>query len=409
VNDLNSQMSARMRQRTGLLQMRSDAARAETHGEIVPLIVPLEQIVIDEGIQVRVAGLNAEKVAQYAVVFEEGGEFPPVVVFRDEETDELYLGDGFHRLAAAERAGLDEIEVEVRPGGYDAAVEHAEEANLTHGLNLSTRDKRFILERRIRRGHEWASWSNRALAAALGVDEGTIRNWRKALEKMTAENSAVAPTKRVGVDGREYDVSRIQDANRRRAEERRKAQRVEYVRDPAIDQTVEAWDEPVLEVEEPEPPSVPGEDALYEAHRMTPRGHETMAGESDTQPVDPTIRRAIVEALSHIERYHRPLLVEHVARQCSVRAKVVSETLRALEAQGVVVQQGLAVGLAGDIAPGDLVIPELPHVVRLQRAAVEHIEEAARILHELGKGDDAEWFSQYALDLCDEWGIEDAI
>jgi len=343
MSDIDSRMNARMQQRTGLLRMRSNAARAETRGEIEPVMVPLEQITIDEDIQVRVAGLDAEKVAQYAVVFEEGGEFPPVVVFRDQETNELYLADGFHRVAAAEKAGLAEIEAEVRPDGREAAIEYAEEANLAHGFALTTRDKRYIFERRIKRGHEWATWSDGAIARALGVDRKTVGNWRRQLET-TGEISPVTGP-RVGADGRVYEVDHVQEENRRRAEERRKAQRVEYVRDPAIDQTVGAWDEPAIEYEEPEPPFLPGEAALHEAHGMTPRGRETVAGEGDARPVDPTIRRAIIEALSHIERYHRPLLVEHVARQCGVNVRVAAETLRALETQGVVERQGLAVRL----------------------------------------------------------------
>ena len=217
--DYKSLINARV-QRAGeqmdLRALQRQAAQNETVEWDTTLSIPLENIVIDERIQVRVAGLDQERVEQYALAMEEGAEFPPVVLFREGET--LYLADGFHRVAAAWQAEKEKIRAEVRPGGYEAAQDYAEEANLNHGLELSTRDKRNIFERRVQRGHEWSTWSNRALAAALGVDEGTIRNWRKALSR--AENSAPASTKRIGADGKVYDVSGIQAANEQRAQER---------------------------------------------------------------------------------------------------------------------------------------------------------------------------------------------
>lgn len=238
-------MLNRARRAGDLLALRDEAARIERGTQDATVLLPLADITVDEQVQVRVAGLDAETVAAYATIFAEGGEFPPVVVFRDERNGALYLADGFHRVAAARKAGLTEIAAEVRPGGLAGAVEYAEEANLTHGLNLTMRDKRAILERRIARGHEWASWSNVRLAAALGVDEGTIRKWRRA---MTSENSEVAPAKRVGADGRVYDVTNIQKANRQRTTSKPTPR---YVPDPDVDQTaaeddglqeISAWD-----------------------------------------------------------------------------------------------------------------------------------------------------------------------
>ena len=46
----------------------------------------------------------------------EGGlRFPPVILFTD-GADFYWLGDGFHRVFAARKAGLTEITAEVRPG-----------------------------------------------------------------------------------------------------------------------------------------------------------------------------------------------------------------------------------------------------------------------------------------------------
>jgi hypothetical protein len=122
-------------------------------------------------------------------------------------------------LPEDERIEIAPLKAEIRTGGRSAAAECAEEDNLTHGLELSTRDKRNIFERRFERGHEWTGWSNRRLAAALGVDERTVRRWR---EELTAAFAAVEPQQRVGADGRVYDVSNIQAANEQRAQQQTK-------------------------------------------------------------------------------------------------------------------------------------------------------------------------------------------
>jgi len=157
------------------------------------------------------------------------GPFPPIDVHRDTETDALYLSAGFQRTAAARMAsdrliadgqqGIDAVPVRVRPGGWDAALEFAEADNLEHGRPLSNRDKRHLFERRLARGHGWVQASDRAIARELGVDHKTVGNWRRTIS--TGENSPVSTTERVGSDGRTYNVSNIQEANRERAEPQR--------------------------------------------------------------------------------------------------------------------------------------------------------------------------------------------
>jgi len=218
MSDYKSQMNARLQraiQQGGVRAIQRQAAQNETVELDTTQWVLLENIEIDERIQVRVGGLDQDKVREYAVVMSEGGTFPPVVLFREGET--LYLADGFHRVAAAQRAGKSQIRAEVRPGGFAGAVEYAEDANLTHGFALSTRDKRNIFERRVRRGHEWEVTSDREVARQLGVDHKTISNWRRALAG--GENSPPESTHRLGADGKVYDVSNIRAANQERVKE----------------------------------------------------------------------------------------------------------------------------------------------------------------------------------------------
>ncbi len=243
LKDAMSNRSDRAAIRTGLREMQRQAARAQAGDADTVVWIPLKDLKVDPRIQVRVNGLDFERVQQYAlamVAYEGWGTFPPLDVFRDPETNELRIAGGFHRnggipianqlLEEEKKSLITEAPCKVHPGGIDEAIEFAEEDNLKHGLNLTTRDKRGIYVRRMGiLDHPWQEWSNRRVAGELGVDEGTIRHWKEALFSLTAENSALrenegkkGPEKRVGADGRQYRVDRVQKAAQKRAQSQSK-------------------------------------------------------------------------------------------------------------------------------------------------------------------------------------------
>lgn len=227
-------MASRRRQGQRHLDARStmtavDAANA-MYGEA--RVIPLEQITIDPAIQVRVDGLDMNRVEQYAELLLAGGEFKdPIVCFQD--GDKLLLSAGFHRHAAYllaqarwtnlpedERVPLKPLKIERRDGGRLAALRHAEKDNLAHGLDLKPKDKKNILARRYEREDETIHLSDRILAAEFGVSHPTIAAWRREIIKSTGKNFPVDAPLRVGADGKVRDVSGIQAANEQRAQER---------------------------------------------------------------------------------------------------------------------------------------------------------------------------------------------
>jgi hypothetical protein len=66
------------------------------------------------------AHLNATRVERYAGMLE---ALPPVAVF-DTPEGGLLLVDGYHRLAAARRCGLETVEAEVRSGSRHDALQY---------------------------------------------------------------------------------------------------------------------------------------------------------------------------------------------------------------------------------------------------------------------------------------------
>ena len=139
--------------------------------------IPLRFIRQDARTQAR-AGMNHDVVEAYAAKMVDGAKFPPVVLFQDQ--DHYWLGDGFHRVAAAEKAGKKNINAEIREGAFRDAWLHSIGANDNHGARLTNADKRhaviMLLQDEI-----CGLWPNRRLAVLANVSDQFVSNMRKEL------------------------------------------------------------------------------------------------------------------------------------------------------------------------------------------------------------------------------------
>ena len=163
-------------------------------------LIPIASIRIDGGTQPR-AAINFEAVFDYMDAMTDGAEFPPVVVFYDGAN--YWLADGFHRVKAAEQAGNEETACDLHQGTQQDAQWYSFGANKTNGLRRTNDDKHRAVKAALAHP-SGAQLSNRQIAAHVGVDEGTVRNWR---EKLTAEIPQ-SPTRK-GRDGRTINVANI--------------------------------------------------------------------------------------------------------------------------------------------------------------------------------------------------------
>jgi hypothetical protein len=102
--------------------------------------VPLRRLTLDKAMQPR-EKIDGATVDRYAELLLEGVALPPVVVVLDGEK-QFWLGDGFHRVYAHEKAGLREIEAEVHIGSKIDAILIALRANAEHGRPRSDKDLR---------------------------------------------------------------------------------------------------------------------------------------------------------------------------------------------------------------------------------------------------------------------------
>lgn len=203
-------MASRRQQRMSPIEALEVVTAHPTEGK--PQLVPLADIAVDQSIQVRVDGLNEERVETYMTAISNGEQLPPVVLFRLEDGT-LLLSSGFHRHEAHKRLERLDISAEIREGTRRDAVTFAFEDNKNHGLPLTNKDKKAYLLARLK-DETWAGISQRELARQLGVHHDTVGSWIKE-SSMTGGNPPVR-TQVVGKDGRVYNTANITEANRAR-------------------------------------------------------------------------------------------------------------------------------------------------------------------------------------------------
>jgi hypothetical protein len=150
----------------------------------------------DPGIQQRV-GIAPALVDDYAETIADWIERAPVVVFDDGQPG-YWLADGFHRVAAAERSGLDTIPAAVRQGTRRDAMLFAVGANRMQGQRPTRADKRRAVETLLA-DPEWSAWSDRRIADEAGVSPTTVGNIRREVEVSSLDTCGQAPTDVAGV------------------------------------------------------------------------------------------------------------------------------------------------------------------------------------------------------------------
>ena len=126
---------------------------------------------IDGGTQFRVV-IDEAVVKDYAAKMKEGKRFPAVVAFQDSD-GVLWLGDGFHRHAAAVLNNADSIEVDVRSGTRRDAILFSLSANAEHGLRRTNDDIRKAVAFCLR-DPELRLLGQREIAALCGCTQGGV-------------------------------------------------------------------------------------------------------------------------------------------------------------------------------------------------------------------------------------------
>ncbi|MEU7874933.1 ParB N-terminal domain-containing protein [Dactylosporangium sp. NPDC049140] len=123
-------------------------------------------------------------------------QLPPIIVHRAT----MRVIDGMHRLGAARLRGDDLVRARYFDGTEQEAFVLAVRTNIAHGLPLSADDRTRAMERII---GSYPGWSDRAIAAAVGLGPRTVAKFRL---RMQREDRADEARTRTGRDGRTRPV-----------------------------------------------------------------------------------------------------------------------------------------------------------------------------------------------------------
>jgi len=190
--------------------------------------VPLDLIRTDGDTQPRVT-LDQILIEEYAWSYgNRQPEMPPIDVFLDGET--LWLADGFHRHAAAGKAGAKRISCHVRKGSLNDARWYSYKANQEHGLRRSSADKAKAVKGALQHPNG-ATLSDSQIAVHVGVSDKTIAKYRADLE---STSEIPKSNSRTGRDGRTTDTSRIGKGQEARQKLQRWIIGMDVVPDPIV-------------------------------------------------------------------------------------------------------------------------------------------------------------------------------
>lgn len=138
-------------------------------------VLEISSISTNSGTQTRI-GISEATVAEYAEAMIAGYRFPPIVVFRG--GGKLILGDGFHRIRAARRAGFAKIAAELRAGDRLDALRFSLGCNHKHGVRRTNEDKRHAVALALR---EFGQMSDRIVSGICCVSVTFVGNVRRQL------------------------------------------------------------------------------------------------------------------------------------------------------------------------------------------------------------------------------------
>lgn len=143
--------------------------------------VPLKDLKLDGSIQPR-TDISPAIVKKYAEDMQTN-DFPPITIF-DIGQKKMIIADGSHRFLAAIELNEETIKADVIKGTKVEAFLFASTANRSHGLQLSTKDFKNIIEKFLN-FKELEDWTDTKIAAHLRCSQSYVSRVRRKLSPET--------------------------------------------------------------------------------------------------------------------------------------------------------------------------------------------------------------------------------
>ena len=158
-------------------------------------LLDIKNIRTDGGTQHR-ARPYADVIDEYAEHYRDNKKMPPLDIMFDGKYN--WLWNGFHRMAAAIKAGKRTINVEIVRGSQHDAFKKSLGANQDNGIRRSNDDKRRAVEAAFQ-DDEVSTMTNREIADLCGVSH-TYVNGLRPPAKATASGNVSTPDEKIGAE-----------------------------------------------------------------------------------------------------------------------------------------------------------------------------------------------------------------
>ncbi|MHA7814025.1 MAG: hypothetical protein ACX94C_11620 [Phycisphaerales bacterium] len=180
-----------------------------------PRTVYIEDLVIDPEVQPRVS-LSESKIQEYQDGFESGVELGCIEVHY--VSRQPYLCDGFHRVAAAKRAGLKTLLALVEAESTRAKLlTRAVAANALHGQALTAQERRNSVIRLVEAMNAMGEpWTQEQIGKAAGFHQSQV-------SRILASHFKKHVPEEVQAETAGYDVLREREADRAAGKPKRQA------------------------------------------------------------------------------------------------------------------------------------------------------------------------------------------
>jgi hypothetical protein len=169
--------------------------------------IKLADLTLDAPLQMRPA-LNPATVERYAALMRDGIEFDPIDVWEissGERVGQIVVTDGYHRIAAAQQAGIEELPARRTFGSFEAALWAAIPANAMYRENRDAATIRNAVAAALLHPFS-AGMSDRAIAKRVGCSHPTVAD--VAADLVTA-GKLVRSDVRTTANGRQINTSNI--------------------------------------------------------------------------------------------------------------------------------------------------------------------------------------------------------
>lgn len=148
--------------------------------------IRLENIEATAATQMR-KRLDRGIIDQYTEDLQDGAPFPPIHVYREENSERNILADGFHRHRAFVNADRDEIGCWIYEGGMHEALIHALGSNHGHGHRRTNADKIHAVEMACK-DPQISQLMQKEIADICRVSERTVRRVQNQLLSQDSSN-----------------------------------------------------------------------------------------------------------------------------------------------------------------------------------------------------------------------------